>query len=63
MRTQTPAPVIAAVTETFSQRTTHGLLDNFFMHAGAPGAPPEGSKRVMAQEWLRQINRDEQFSQ
>jgi len=59
MRTQIPAPVIAAATEMLSQRTTHVSLDNLFMHAGAPGEPPEGSKWVKAQEWLRRINRDE----
>jgi hypothetical protein len=59
MRKLIPAPVIAAVTEMLSQRTTHASLDNLFMHAGAPGEPPEGSKWVKAQEWLRRVNRDE----
>lgn len=59
MRKQIPAPVIAAFTEMLSQRTTHASLDNLFMHAGAPGEPPEGSKWIKAQEWLRRINRDE----
>ena len=59
MRKQIPAPVIAAVTEMLSQRTTHASLDNLFMHAGAPGEPPTGSKWVKAQEWLRRVNRDE----
>ena len=59
MRKQIPAPVVAAVTEMLSQRTTHASLDNLFMHAGAPGEPPEGSKWVKAQEWLRRVNRDE----
>ena len=59
MRKQIPAPVVAAVTERLSQRTTHASLDNLFMHAGAPGEPPEGSKWVKAQEWLRRVNRDE----
>jgi len=34
-------------------------LDNLFYHAGAPGDPPEGSKHVKAQAWLRRINADE----
>lgn len=29
------------------------------MYAGAPGDPPEGSKWVKAQEWLRRTNTDE----
>lgn len=28
------------------------------MHAGAPGEPPEGSKWVKAQEWIRRVNND-----
>lgn len=59
MRPEIPAPVIAACAEVLSQRTTHASLDNLFMHAGAPGDPPEGSKWVKAQEWLRRINRDQ----
>ena len=34
-------------------------MNNLFMYAGAPGDPPEGSKWVKAQEWLRRINTDE----
>ncbi|MEV4781806.1 abortive infection family protein [Burkholderia sp. LMU1-1-1.1] len=59
MRKLIPAPAVAAVAEILSQRTTHASLDNLFMHAGAPGEPPEGSKWVKAQEWLRRVNRDE----
>lgn len=58
MRPEIPAPVIAACAEVLAQRTTHASLDNLFMHAGAPGDPPEGSKWVKSQEWLRRINRD-----
>ena len=29
------------------------------MYAGAPGDPPDGSKLVKAQDWLRRINTDE----
>lgn len=42
-----------------SLRETHASLDSLFMHAGAPGDPPEGSKRVKAQDWLRRVNADE----
>lgn len=58
MRKQIPAPVIAACAEIMAQRETHASLDNLFMYAGAPGDPPEGSKPVKAQEWLRRINMD-----
>lgn len=59
MRQQIPAPVLAACAEILSQRNTHASLDNLFMHAGAPGDPPDGSKWVKAQDWLRRVNRDE----
>ena len=59
MRKFIPAPVVAACAEVLSQRETHASLDNLFMYAGAPGNPPEGSKWVKAQEWLRRINTDE----
>lgn len=59
MRTLIPAPVITACAEIMSQRETHASMDNLFMYAGAPGDPPEGSKWVKAQEWLRRINTDE----
>jgi hypothetical protein len=36
-------------------------MDSLFMYAGAPGDPPEGSKWVKAQEWLRRINNHEQL--
>ncbi len=42
-----------------SQRETHASLDNLFMYAGAPGDPPEGSKPVKTQEWLRRVNKDD----
>jgi hypothetical protein len=59
MRRLIPAPVIAACAETLSQRETHASLDNLFMYAGAPGDPPDGSKWVKAQDWLRRVNTDE----
>ena len=58
MRHLIPAPVIAAVAEVVVGRETHASLDSLFMHAGAPGDPPEGSKPVKAQEWLRRVNKD-----
>lgn len=59
MRRLIPAPVIAAAAEVVVGRETHASLDSLFMHAGAPGDPPEGSKWFKAQEWLRRLNKDE----
>ena len=59
MRRLIPAPVISAAAEVISQRETHASLDSLFMYAGAPGDPPEGSKWVKAQEWIRRINTDD----
>jgi hypothetical protein len=59
MRHLIPAPVIAAAAEVVIGRETHASLDSLFMHAGAPGDPPEGSKLVKAQEWLRRVNKVE----
>lgn len=59
MRRLIPAPVIAAAAEVVVGRETHASLDSLFIHAGAPGDPPEGSKWVKAQEWLRRLNKDE----
>lgn len=59
MRTLIPAPVIAACAEIMPRRETHASLHNLFLHAGAPGDGPEGSKPVKTQEWLRRINADE----
>ena len=58
VRTPIPAPVIAVCAEVAAQRETHASLDSLFMHAGAPGDPPDGSKHVKALEWLRVVNRD-----
>lgn len=58
MRQLIPAAVLAACAETIAQRETHASLDSLFMYAEAPGDPPEGSKWVKAQEWLRRVNND-----
>ena len=58
MRTLIPSPVIAACSEIIPERETHASLDSLFLYAGAPGDPPEGSKPVKVQEWLRRINKD-----
>jgi hypothetical protein len=59
MRTRIPAPVIAVVADTLSDSETHASMDSLFMYAGAPGDPPDGSKIVKAQEWLRRVNKDD----
>lgn len=59
MKAVIPVPVIAACAEIMPNRETHASLDSLFMHAGAPGDPPQGSKPVKVQEWLRRINKDD----
>ena len=59
MRRTIPAPVLSVVAEITSSRETHASLNNLFTYAGAPGEPPEGSKPVKAQAWLRLTNKDE----
>lgn len=53
------APLISVVSQIVSESETHASLDSLFMYAGAPGNPPEGSKTVKSQAWLRLINKDE----
>lgn len=52
-----PSYVISTIAETVSENETHASLDSLFMYAEAPGEPPEGSKAVIALEWLRRINK------
>ena len=52
-----PSPLIAIVANIVSNAETHASMDNLFMYAEAPGDPPEGSKLVKAQEWLRTTNK------
>lgn len=59
MRRLVPAPVIAALSDVLPDAETHAGLNRLFMHAGAPGDPPEGNKQIKVQEWLRRVNRDE----
>lgn len=58
MPARIPAPIIAVVSETVASWETHVSLDNLFMYAGAPGAPPAGSKGMKAQAWLRTVNKE-----
>lgn len=58
MAERIPAPIISVVSETVAGWETHATLDSLFMYAGAPGDPPEGSKLVKAQSWLRIVNKE-----
>lgn len=58
MRKEIPAPIIAVLAEHLPRLETHAALDNLFLHADAPGDPPEGSKPVKTQAWLRRINKE-----
>ncbi|EHR0574908.1 abortive infection family protein [Vibrio parahaemolyticus] len=58
MRKDIPAPVIAVLSDNLSALETHASLDNLFLYADAPGEPPEGSKPVKVQAWLRRINKE-----
>lgn len=56
MSKKIPSPLIGAVTGIVAARETHASLNSLFLHAGAPGAPPEGSKPVKVLGWLRRTN-------
>jgi len=56
-----PAPIIAVLAENLPNLESHASLDNLFLYADAPGDPPEGSKPVKTQAWLRRINKETEF--
>lgn len=58
MKKAIPAPVISVLSDNMSKIETHAGLDNLFLHADAPGDPPDGSKPVKTQAWLRRINKE-----
>ncbi|MGK4361002.1 abortive infection family protein [Ectopseudomonas chengduensis] len=58
MRKEIPAPVIAVLSENMPDLESHASLDNLFSYAEAPGDPPEGSKPVKVQAWLRRVNKE-----
>jgi len=58
MKKEIPAPIIAVLAENLSSLETHAGLDNLFLHADAPGDPPEGSKIIKTQVWLRKTNKE-----
>lgn len=57
-RKEIPAPVIAVMADNLPNLETHASLDNLFFYAEAPGEPPEGSKPVKTQAWLRLVNKE-----
>lgn len=57
-RKEIPAPVIAVLADSLPAMETHAGLNNLFLHADAPGDPPEGSKPVKTQAWLRRVNKE-----
>lgn len=61
MRKDIPAPVIAVLSENMPALETHASLDNLFSYAEAPGEPPEGSKTVKVQSWLRRVNKESEL--
>ena len=58
MKKDIPAPVIAVLADNLPNLETHAGLDNLFFHADAPGEPPEGSKPIKTQAWLRRVNKE-----
>jgi Abortive infection C-terminus len=53
-----PAPVIAEISRAFDAEYTHAQINNLFTRVGAPGEPPDGSKLVKVNAWLRLIDAD-----
>jgi hypothetical protein len=50
-----PSQLISVLCEVIVQAETHASMNNLFMYANAPGDPPDGSKPIKAQAWLRRI--------
>lgn len=61
MRKEIPAPVIAVLSENMPVVGTHASLNNLFSYAEAPGEPPEGTKSVKVQAWLRRVNKESDY--
>ena len=57
MKIEIPSALIAVVSDLVAYAETHASLDSLFMYAEAAGDPPQGSKPVKAQEWLRCTNK------
>lgn len=61
MKKEIPAPVISILSEWLPEFETHASLDSLFLYADAPGDPPEGSKPVKTQAWLRRTNKESEY--
>jgi hypothetical protein len=61
MKKEIPALIIAVLSDNLHNIESHASLNNLFMHADAPGDPPEGSKPVKVQQWLRRINKESNY--
>jgi hypothetical protein len=61
MRKEIPAPVIAVLSKNMPVVETHASLDNLFSYAEAPGEPPEGTKTLKVQAWLRRVNKESDY--
>lgn len=61
MKKEIPAPIIAVISQNLPDIETHASLDNLFLYADAPGEPPEGSKPVKVQSWLRRVNKESDY--
>ena len=57
MSTLIPQSVIGALSEILPPCETHASIDSLFLYANAPGDPPDGSKPVKVQSWLRRVNK------
>ena len=58
MRKEIAAPIIAVLADNLPNFESHAGLDNLFLHADAPGDPPDGNKMVKTQAWLRRVNKE-----
>lgn len=58
MKKEIPAPLIATLSKHLADLETQASLNNLFLHAEAPGEPPDCAKAAKVQEWLRRINHE-----
>jgi len=52
MRQRIPAPVLSVCADIAADHESHATMDTLFCYAGAPGDPPDGSKRKKALSWI-----------
>jgi len=58
MKNVIPAPIISVLSDGLPDIETHASIDNLFLYSDAPGEPPDGSKPVKIQAWLRRVNKE-----